>query len=87
MPHVLGRFKADAAEWKKTVETDKAEHAEAGLVFERVWTNADEPKEIFFLFSTSDLEKSRAFLKKVGALDPKEQKAGNIPVLTFLADA
>lgn len=84
MHYILGRHKADVEAWKKVVESHKEAHLEAGLHFQQVWINADEPNEIFFMFKVDDLEKAKSFLKKAGALDKEKQQRGEIPKLWCL---
>ena len=84
MYYILGRHKADVDAWKKVVESHKEGHLEAGLHFQQVWINADEPNEIFFMFQVDDLEKAKSFLKSAGALDKEKQERGDIPKLWCL---
>lgn len=83
--HMLGRFRtADLEGWKTAIASDTEAHLSAGLHFRKVWSNADDPSEIYFLFRVDDLAKARAFLKEAGALDEEKQRRGEIPVLSFL---
>ena len=85
MHYVLGRHKVDdIGQWKKQIENDRDAHLAMGLHFEEVWTNVDEPREIFFTFEVDDLDRARAGLSKAGALDKEKQKRGEIPELFFL---
>jgi hypothetical protein len=84
MDYILGRHKADVEAWRKVVESDKEAHLKAGLHFQQVWINSDDPNEIFFIFRVDDLEKAKAFLQKAGALDKEKQQRGEIPQLWFL---
>jgi hypothetical protein len=43
---VLGRHKAEVDAWKKAVESDNRPNLEAGLYFQQVWSNAEDPNEI-----------------------------------------
>lgn len=81
---LLGRFKVSADRWKQMIQDHRNAHLDAGLRFKQVWTNVDDPKEIFFMFEVDDLKKAKAFLEKAGALDKEKQKNGEIPELTFL---
>lgn len=87
MSHLLGRFRADVKVWKQAIEADRQAHTTAGLHFERVWENIDNPGEIFFLFRLDDTSVARAFLENAGALDREKQKRGEIPELIWLDDA
>jgi len=85
--YILGRFKTDLAAWLAVVERDRHAHKAAGLRFERVWRNADDRGEIFFLFEVKDLRSAKVFLEKAGALDKDKAARGAIPLLTFLEPA
>lgn len=87
MNALLGRFNIDVETWKKVIEADKESHREAGLHFKSVWQNADNPKEIYFLFAVDDPNRARSFLEKAGALDEDKASRGEIPQLTFLTEA
>jgi hypothetical protein len=88
MHYILGRHRVDdLGSWKKQIESDRSKHLAMGLHFEEVWTNVDDPSEIFFIFEVDDLEKARAGLRDAGALDPERLKRGEIPQLFFLASA
>jgi hypothetical protein len=85
MHYILGRHKVeDVGAWKSVIERDRKRHLEIGLHFEEVWTNVDDPREIFFTFEVDDLQKARAGLQADGALDPDKQARGEIPQLFFL---
>ena len=85
MYYILGRHRVDdLGSWKRQIESDRQNHLAIGLHFEEVWTNVDDPKEIFFTFEVDDLDKARAGLRTTGALDLDKQKRGEIPQLFFL---
>jgi hypothetical protein len=85
MNYILGRHKVDDVEaWKRVMEADRQQHLGMGLHFEEVWSNVDDPREIFFIFEVDDLDRARAGLKAAGALDPDKQARGEIPQLFFL---
>lgn len=87
MSYMLGRFKYDVNSWKRVIESDRAAHQAAGLHFKQVWTNVEDPSEIFFLFEVDDLPGAKSFLQKAGALDKEKQARGEIPELIFLESA
>jgi len=87
MSYIIGRFKTDLDKWKEVIESDKKAHNDAGLHFQRVWRNIDDPKEIFFLFEVDDVSKARGFLQNAGALDKDKAKKGEIPELVFVETA
>jgi hypothetical protein len=87
MHYILGRHNVDDVEaWKRTIETDRQQHLAMGLHFEEVWSNVDNPREIFFIFEVDNLDQARAGLKAAGALDPDKQARGEIPQLFFLSN-
>jgi hypothetical protein len=86
MNYLLGQFKVDLKLWKQVVTSDTALHREAGMHFQRVWRNVDNPGEIFFLFRLEDVAVAKAFLEKTGALDKEKMKRGEIPRLIFLQE-
>lgn len=87
MHHMLGSFRIDVDAWKNAIEADRQAHAEAGLRFNQVWRNVDDPEQIFFLFEVDDLERGKKFLAEAGALEKDKQACGEIPKLTFLEPA
>ena len=87
MNYLLGQFKVDLKLWKQVVTSDTALHREAGMHFQRVWRNLDNPEEIFFLFRLEDVAVAKAFLEKTGALDKGKMQRGEIPHLTFLQES
>ena len=86
MNYLLGRFKVDLNLWKQVVNSDTALHKDAGMHFQRVWRNVDNPDEILFLFRLENVERAKEFLEKTGALDKAKMKKGEIPHLTFLKE-
>jgi len=64
---------ADFAIWWAVFESHAPAHREAGLELLRLWLSADDPNEVFFLFSVSDRSKAEAFmntpLAEEGALE------------------
>ena len=85
MHYILGHHRVDDVdEWKRTIEAERQKHLAMGLHFEELWSNVDDPKEIFFTFEVDDLDKARAGLRAAGALDEAKQGRGEIPRLTFL---
>jgi hypothetical protein len=85
MHYILGRHKVDDVEaFKQVIEADRQQHLAIGLHFEEIWSNVDDPREIFFTFEIDDLERARAGLKATGALDAGKQAKGEIPQLFFL---
>lgn len=86
MNYLLGQFKVDIKLWKQVVNSDTALHKEAGMHFQRVWKNVDNPGEIFFLFRLENVARAKKFLEETGALDKEKMKKGEIPHLTFIQE-
>lgn len=87
MNYLLGTYKVDDVEaWKSIIASHREAHLSAGLHFQQVWSNVDNPREIFFLFRVDDVDKARLFLTEAGALDLEKQQRGEIPELRFLTE-
>ena len=85
MHYILGHFNvADVATWSEMIRSHRDEHAKAGLHFQDLWGNVDDPTEIYFTFRVDDLVRAKQFLQVAGALDGDRQARGEIPRLTFL---
>lgn len=87
MNFIIGKFKADVAAWRQGIAHDREAHNKAGLHFQEVWRNVDDPDEIFFLFKVDELDRARKFLQEAGALDQEKSSRGEIPHLVFLESA
>ncbi len=62
MMHMLIRHKvADFAKWKPVYDMHLSTRQKAGLKEEHLFHNADDPNEVFLLFSMEDLDKAKAF--------------------------
>ncbi len=60
--HMLIRHKvADFAKWKPVYDMHLSARQKAGLKEEHLFHNADDPNEVFLLFSMEDLDKAKAF--------------------------
>ena len=61
----------DYETWKGVFDSHKEAHQKAGLQLERIWQDADNPNNVFFLFEVEDRKKAEAFIS-----DPVSAKAG-----------
>ena len=60
--HILVRHKvADFAKWKPIYDAHLSARQNGGLKEEHLFRNADDPNEVFLLFSAEDLDKAKAF--------------------------
>ena len=88
MAHVLARIQdVNVKDLRARLEADAAEHAREGLHLERLWTNADAPSQVYFLFRADDLARVRRFIEgrhaKARAADPD----ANLPLMTYLEES
>ena len=60
---------ADFGKWKKAFDSHAHAHREAGLTLAHLWTNVEDPNEVFFIFSVADIHKAKAF---TSAVSPEE---------------
>jgi len=73
MAHILNKLTGVKLEdVKKQLEADAPSHAEQVMYLEHIWTNADNPDEIFFLFRVDDLNRCKQLVKNVYAEARKE---------------
>lgn len=60
MDHVLARIKGVKMEdIRAALKADAAEHVKRGLMLRHIWRNADDPDEIAFIFTATDLDSAR----------------------------
>jgi hypothetical protein len=72
MIHLLCRNRVrDFAKWKRVFDSRADAHRGAGLTLTQLWCSIDNPRNVFFLFEVSDIERARKF---VGA--PESAEAG-----------
>ena len=57
--------------WKKVFDEGTGTAGEVGLGLVHLWRSMEDPNEVFFLLSVSDMEKARAFTS-----DPAAAAAG-----------
>ena len=72
MPYMLVRNKVrDFDRWKEVFDEGRGDAAESGLGLVHLWRSLDDPNEVFFLLSVSDMDKAKAF-----TADPKSAETG-----------
>jgi hypothetical protein len=85
MDHILAKIKGVKMEdIKNVLKADVAKHAEQGLILRHIWRNADDPDEIFFIFTTADLDRARKFIEMAHAEVLKENPNAILPEMLFL---
>ncbi|MDQ3854254.1 MAG: hypothetical protein M3299_15670 [Thermoproteota archaeon] len=85
MDHILARIRGVKMEDVKNVlKADTSKHAEQGLILKHIWRNIDDPDEILFIFTATDLNHARKFIKMVHAETLKENPNANLPEMLFL---
>ncbi len=87
MANVLAKLTGVSVEdISKALLADASRHAAEGLYLERLWQNADNAGEVYFLFRTEDLEHAKRFVEKVHAEARKENPDAKLPQMTFLEE-
>ncbi len=79
MTHMLCRNRvANYVKWKRGFDSHAVSHRATGLKLERMWRDAADKNNIFFLFEVTSLKKAKAFIsapeaaeagRKFGVLD------------------
>jgi hypothetical protein len=88
MAHVLAKLTGVRfADVKRQLEADASGHAEQGMYLEHLWTNADDPGEILFLFRVDDLNHCKQLMNKIHAQARQQDPNAKVPQMVFLADA
>lgn len=83
--HVIARLRgAKMEDIKSALKADEAEHAKHGLILRYIWRNADDPNEIVFIFTATDLDRARKFIDAAHKQVLKENPDANLPQLLFL---
>ncbi|MBI2048469.1 MAG: hypothetical protein HYT30_00880 [Parcubacteria group bacterium] len=84
MAHILAKLEhANVENVKKALRQDSWKHAREGISLEHVWTNADAPHEVQFLFEANNLEHARAFIAEVHERARAEHPDAQLPSMTF----
>lgn len=85
MPHLLATLKNVPLEIiKEVLEKDKAFHASQGMYLEQLWQNADNEKEVLFLFKIDSIEKTKALIDKLHSEALAQNPEANLPTMTYL---
>tara|TARA_R110002124_G_scaffold39551_11_gene124968 strand:- start:3832 stop:4092 length:261 start_codon:yes stop_codon:yes gene_type:complete len=66
------------------LEKDKEFHASQGMYLENVWQNADNDKEVLFLFKIDSIEKTKVLIDQLHAQALAENPEVNLPTMTYL---
>ena len=78
MTYMLSRNRVlDFDRWKAVFAADAEAHRAAGLHFEKLWRNVEDPHEIFFLFAVESVEKAKEFISAPEAAE-KGEEAGAV---------
>ncbi len=65
MAHILNKMVAPVEAVRKQLEEDKEAHAGQGMYLEHLWTNDDDPDEVFFLFRVDDINQCKNAIEEV----------------------
>jgi hypothetical protein len=85
MDHILARIRGVKMEdVKSMLKTDAPKHAEQGLILRHIWRNTDDPDEILFIFTTTDLNRARKYIEIVHTEILKGNPNANLPQMLFL---
>jgi hypothetical protein len=85
MDHILARIRGVKMEdVKSMLKTDAPKHAEQGLILRHIWRNTDDPDEILFIFTTTDLNRARKYIEIVHTEILKGNPNANLPQMQFL---
>jgi hypothetical protein len=69
---------------RQKLASDAYAHAEQGMHLEHLWTNADHPNEVLFLFRVDDLEHCRRLMERVHTQARLEDAGVKLPETIFL---
>jgi hypothetical protein len=85
MAHMLAKLRdVDYSDVKQKLAADAPGHAEHGMHLEHLWSNADDPKEVLFLFRVDDLDHCRRLMQRVQSQARLEDPSAKLPETTFL---
>ncbi len=69
---------------KATLQADAVENVKRGLMLRHIWRNADDPDEIVFIFTATDLDAARKYFKEVHERALNENPTATLPTMLFL---
>ncbi len=59
--------------WKSVFDENLGAAQEAGLGLENLWRSLDDPNDVFFIFTVSDLEAAKGFLAAPSSAEAGER--------------
>jgi hypothetical protein len=74
----------DLSDVEQKLAADASAHAEQGMHLEHLWTDADHPNEVLFLFRVDDLEHCRRLMERVHMEARREDPDAKLPETIFL---
>jgi hypothetical protein len=85
MDHILARIRGvEMEDIKAMLKANASRYVDQGLVLRHIWRNVDNSGEILFIFTTSDLNRSRKFIERMHSEFRKENPNANLPEMIFL---
>lgn len=85
MDHVMARIKgAKMEDIKAALDASAAENANRGLMLRHIWRNADDPDEIVFIFTATDLDAARKYIEQAHEQVLKQDPGAALPTMLFL---
>jgi hypothetical protein len=85
VPHVLAKLTdVELSDVKQKLAADAPAHAEQGMYLEHLWSNADHPNEVLFLFRVDDLEHCKRLMARVHLEARLEDPHAKLPETIFL---
>ena len=87
MAHILAKLKGvDVLDIKKMLMADAPKHAKDGLYLKHLSQDADDLKEVCFLFRTDDLRRARSLIGRVHTQAREKNPLVNLPHMAFLEE-
>lgn len=81
----MARLKGAKIDDIRTVlKADAADHAKRGMVLRHLWRNADDPDEIVFIFTATDLSLARKYVEAAHEQVRRENRGANMPEMLYL---
>ncbi len=88
MPHILCKLtNAELPLVQAQLSKDAAQHAERGMFLEHLWTSADHPQNVLFLFRVNDLASCQVRMKSVHVAVREQHPDAKLPEVVFLQEA
>lgn len=87
MAHILNKLSGvNVADVKRQLMIDAEAHASQGMYLEHLWTNADNPDEVYFLFRVNDLEQCKLLVERVHAEAKRANPDVRLPEKLYLVE-